>query len=130
MFFFQCKGSCISVIFVSLASTFLCLIGWIKFWLLCWSVDRCVVWTGDGRVFFYNPSSRTSVWERPEELAGRTDVDKMVASPPDQLGPDALSSMTGSVSTSSSGVKRDAHELDTTPAKKHKSDSSPNNKCN
>lgn len=30
----------------------------------------CVVWTGDSRVFFYNPSSRTSVWERPEDLIG------------------------------------------------------------
>ncbi|KAJ8971738.1 hypothetical protein NQ314_000551 [Rhamnusium bicolor] len=46
----------------------------------------CVVWTGDGRVFFYNPSSRTSVWERPEELLKRTDVDKMVSNPPDALG--------------------------------------------
>lgn len=42
----------------------------------------CVVWTGDGRVFFYNPSSRTSVWERPEELVGRADVDKAVSSKP------------------------------------------------
>ncbi|KAF0307887.1 Transcription elongation regulator 1 [Amphibalanus amphitrite] len=41
----------------------------------------CVVWTGDGRVFFYNPSTRTSVWERPEELNGRTDVDKMLQPP-------------------------------------------------
>lgn len=46
----------------------------------------CVVWTGDGRVFFYNPSSRTSVWERPEELLGRADVDEAVASTPDQAG--------------------------------------------
>nr|XP_022904284.1 transcription elongation regulator 1 [Onthophagus taurus] len=45
----------------------------------------CVVWTGDGRVFFYNPSSRSSVWERPEDLLGRSDVDKMVANPPDAL---------------------------------------------
>ena len=39
------------------------------------------MWTGDGRVFFYNPSSRTSVWERPEELNGRADVDKMMQPP-------------------------------------------------
>lgn len=45
----------------------------------------CVVWTGDGRVFFYNPSSRTSVWERPEELNGRADVDKAIATMPEQL---------------------------------------------
>lgn len=44
----------------------------------------CVVWTGDGKVFFYNPSSRTSVWERPDELVGREDVDKAMAATPDQ----------------------------------------------
>lgn len=46
---------------------------------------RCVVWTGDGRVFFYNPSTRTSVWERPEDLLGRTDVDKAISTAPDKL---------------------------------------------
>lgn len=46
----------------------------------------CVVWTGDGRVFFYNPSTRTSVWERPEDLLGRADVDKAIAAAPDQAG--------------------------------------------
>lgn len=44
----------------------------------------CVVWTGDGKVFFYNPSSRTSVWDRPDELVGRPDVDKAMAAAPDQ----------------------------------------------
>jgi len=38
----------------------------------------CVVWTGDRRVFFYNPANKTSVWVRPEELTGRTDVDEMI----------------------------------------------------
>ena len=37
-----------------------------------------MVWTGDGRVFFYNPSQRMSLWEKPEELKGRADVDKMM----------------------------------------------------
>lgn len=46
----------------------------------------CVVWTGDGRVFFYNPSTRTSVWDRPEELAGRPDVDEAVANIPEEAG--------------------------------------------
>ena len=36
------------------------------------------MWTGDSKVFFYNPSTRQSLWERPEELLGRTDVDRMV----------------------------------------------------
>lgn len=48
-------------------------------------VCRCVVWTGDGRVFFYNPSTRTSVWERPEDLLGRADVDKAISTTPEQL---------------------------------------------
>ncbi|KAM7360322.1 uncharacterized protein ACRADG_004837 [Cochliomyia hominivorax] len=45
----------------------------------------CVVWTGDARVFFYNPSTRTSVWERPEELVEREEVDKAINNPPEQL---------------------------------------------
>lgn len=45
----------------------------------------CVVWTGDARVFFYNPSTRTSVWDRPEELMNREDVDKAVNERPEQL---------------------------------------------
>ncbi|KAL5022911.1 hypothetical protein ScPMuIL_002066 [Solemya velum] len=44
----------------------------------------CVVWTGDGRVFFYNPSQRTSVWDKPEELLNRADVEKMLQSTPDK----------------------------------------------
>lgn len=54
----------------------------------------CVVWTGDGRVFFYNPSTRTSVWERPEDLVGRADVDKAIASTPDQVPPLQVASTT------------------------------------
>uniref|UniRef100_A0A336LIW6 CSON011127 protein n=1 Tax=Culicoides sonorensis TaxID=179676 RepID=A0A336LIW6_CULSO len=45
----------------------------------------CVVWTGDGRVFFYNPSTRTSLWERPAELANRADVDKAMKTLPEAL---------------------------------------------
>uniref|UniRef100_A0A915D3L6 Endonuclease n=1 Tax=Ditylenchus dipsaci TaxID=166011 RepID=A0A915D3L6_9BILA len=43
----------------------------------------CVVWTGDKKVFFYNPSINTSVWQRPPELYNRPDVDLLVAIPPD-----------------------------------------------
>nr|XP_006816425.1 PREDICTED: transcription elongation regulator 1-like [Saccoglossus kowalevskii] len=42
----------------------------------------CVVWTGDEKVFFYNASTRASLWEKPEDLKGRTDVDKMVQERP------------------------------------------------
>ena len=47
---------------------------------------RCVVWTGDLRVFFYNPTARQSTWERPDDLKGRSDVDKMLSNPPDAGG--------------------------------------------
>uniref|UniRef100_A0A7E4VE57 Transcription elongation regulator 1 n=1 Tax=Panagrellus redivivus TaxID=6233 RepID=A0A7E4VE57_PANRE len=43
----------------------------------------CIVWTGDGRVFFYNPTTKTSVWQRPPELYNRKDVDLLVAKRPE-----------------------------------------------
>jgi transcription elongation regulator 1 len=43
--------------------------------------NRCVVWTGDMKVFFYNPSTKTSIWERPHELKNRPDVDKLLKAP-------------------------------------------------
>lgn len=48
----------------------------------------CVVWTRDKRVFFYNPSEKVSLWERPDVLKGRIDVDKMVKEPPAILASD------------------------------------------
>jgi hypothetical protein len=33
---------------------------------------RCIVWTSDQQVFFFNPTSRISLWDRPEELKGKT----------------------------------------------------------
>uniref|UniRef100_A0A3B4B3G2 Transcription elongation regulator 1 n=1 Tax=Periophthalmus magnuspinnatus TaxID=409849 RepID=A0A3B4B3G2_9GOBI len=45
-----------------------------------------VVWTGDDRVFFYNPTTRLSMWDRPEELIGRADVDKHIQEPPHKKG--------------------------------------------
>jgi len=42
----------------------------------------CVVWTGDHKVFFYNPSTKTSVWEKPAELVDRPDVDRLLKAPP------------------------------------------------
>merc|ERR1719508_654295 len=41
----------------------------------------CVVWTGDHRSFFYNPTTKTSVWEKPAEMVGRSDVAKLLESP-------------------------------------------------
>ena len=49
---------------------------------------RCVVWTGDDQVFFYNPTSRISLWDRPAELVGRADVDKYIQEPPHKKTPE------------------------------------------
>ncbi|XP_005996147.1 transcription elongation regulator 1 isoform X1 [Latimeria chalumnae] len=46
----------------------------------------CVVWTGDERVFFYNPTTRLSMWDKPDELIGRADVDKIIQQPPHKKG--------------------------------------------
>uniref|UniRef100_A0A8C7MX76 Transcription elongation regulator 1 n=1 Tax=Oncorhynchus kisutch TaxID=8019 RepID=A0A8C7MX76_ONCKI len=46
----------------------------------------CIVWTGDERVFYYNPTTRLSMWDRPEELVGRADVDKNIQEPPHKRG--------------------------------------------
>ncbi|XP_074520047.1 transcription elongation regulator 1-like protein [Halichoeres trimaculatus] len=41
----------------------------------------CVVWTGDDRMFFFNPTIHLSVWERPGELIGR-DINHIIKDPP------------------------------------------------
>uniref|UniRef100_A0A672RGG7 Transcription elongation regulator 1 n=1 Tax=Sinocyclocheilus grahami TaxID=75366 RepID=A0A672RGG7_SINGR len=48
----------------------------------------CVVWTGDDRVFYYNPTTRLSMWDRPEELVGRADVHQYIQEPPHKRGLD------------------------------------------
>ncbi|XP_043912271.1 transcription elongation regulator 1-like protein [Protopterus annectens] len=42
----------------------------------------CVVWTGDDRVFFFNPTMQLSVWEKPVDLKGRGDINKIIEDPP------------------------------------------------
>ncbi|XP_059608869.1 transcription elongation regulator 1 [Phlebotomus argentipes] len=84
----------------------------------------CVVWTGDGRVFFYNPSTRTSVWERPEDLLERADVDKAVSTPPEQLANVAAVAKPEEAKVAESPKKRSESETsedsDETPTKKAK----------
>lgn len=85
----------------------------------------CVVWTGDGKVFFYNPSSRTSVWDRPDELVGREDVDKAIAATPDQTPTanptnpfakktDADAETTSATTNANTGVTANATDMATT----------------
>ncbi|NWT08936.1 TCRGL protein, partial [Vireo altiloquus] len=42
----------------------------------------CVVWTGDDRVFFFNPTMQLSVWERPLDLRHRGDIKRLLEDPP------------------------------------------------
>lgn len=95
------------------------------------------------KVFFFNPSTKTSVWERPAELKGRSDVDKLVKCPPDVANPqpvaqdkgrdnqqegnsnnrnDDSDSSEGSDEddSSSKGKKRPAFEKNYTPVKKQR----------
>lgn len=39
-------------------------------------------------MFYYNPTTRLSMWDRPEELVGRADVDKYIQEPPHKRGLD------------------------------------------
>nr|KAF6459262.1 transcription elongation regulator 1 like [Rousettus aegyptiacus] len=45
-------------------------------------MKRCVVWTGDDRVFFFNPTTQLSVWEKPEDLERRGDLGRIIDDPP------------------------------------------------
>ena len=71
---------------------------------------RCVVWTGDNRVFFFNPSTRQSVWERPIELKNRPDVDNLMKAPPKPEDSQAPSQQpqtsTAATAASSSGQEK------------------------
>ncbi|XP_064344696.1 transcription elongation regulator 1-like protein [Camelus dromedarius] len=42
----------------------------------------CVVWTGDDRVFFFNPTMQLSVWEKPVDLRNRGDLNRIIEDPP------------------------------------------------
>ncbi|KAH7641478.1 transcription elongation regulator 1-like [Dermatophagoides farinae] len=64
----------------------------------------CVVWTGDNRVFFYNPSSKTSLWDCPPELKNRPEVAELTKSPPKEKDKES------SQSSQNTGNKRSLDE--------------------
>ncbi|XP_051902989.1 transcription elongation regulator 1 isoform X2 [Hippocampus zosterae] len=83
----------------------------------------CVVWTGDERVFFYNPTTRLSMWDRPDELQGRADVDKHIQEPPHKRGPDdARRAVFSKDEPETSPAADDAHDEEASKAKKRKKD--------
>lgn len=78
----------------------------------------CVVWTGDERAFFFNPSQRLSVWEKPEELKNRADVDRLLEKHPnDNTTSEEATSEVGdaSVDGESSAKKPRLDAVETTP---------------
>ena len=79
----------------------------------------CVVWTRDKRVFFYNPSEKISLWERPHLLVGRLDVDKLVKEPPAGA---AVEAQNNPASAAVNGAKKKSNDVNRTepPLKKHK----------
>ncbi|KAM9324851.1 transcription elongation regulator 1-like protein [Gastrophryne carolinensis] len=42
----------------------------------------CVVWTGDDKVFFFNPTIQLSVWDKPIDLKNRMDINRIIEDPP------------------------------------------------
>lgn len=84
----------------------------------------CVVWTGDDRVFFYNPTTRLSMWDRPEELIGRADVDKHIQEPPHKKGLEDSKKTSLSKDDMEIGGTTDDLDEEPTKAKKRKKDDS------
>ncbi|KAJ8404855.1 hypothetical protein AAFF_G00332420 [Aldrovandia affinis] len=68
----------------------------------------CVVWTGDDQVFFFNPTMQLSVWEKPVDLKGRGDLNRILEDPPHKRKKDSLSTEEGS--NSPSGDDEDGEE--------------------
>ncbi|KAJ1141368.1 hypothetical protein NDU88_007701, partial [Pleurodeles waltl] len=59
----------------------------------------CIVWTGDDRVFFFNPQMQLSVWEKPLDLKNRGDIIKMIEDPPHKRKLETLASSKCEVSS-------------------------------
>lgn len=53
----------------------------------------CVVWTGDEKMFFFNPTTRLSIWEKPDELENNEKVDEIVNKGPPKRQPSTELSM-------------------------------------
>lgn len=70
-------------------------------------------------MFFYNPSTRTSVWEKPDELKNRPDVDKLLSSTPGEKKDEVLKDESRS---GSDKKKRSDSYVEEPPVKKPKSD--------
>ncbi|XP_054440910.1 transcription elongation regulator 1-like protein [Pteronotus mesoamericanus] len=63
----------------------------------------CVVWTGDDRVFFFNPTMQLSVWEKPRDLRHRGDLNRIIKDPPHKRKLEASAADPGDGSSSEDG---------------------------
>ncbi|XP_041125174.1 transcription elongation regulator 1-like protein isoform X1 [Polyodon spathula] len=74
----------------------------------------CVVWTGDDRVFFFNPTMQLSVWDKPIDLKSRGDLNRIIEDPPHKRKKEA------STNESSNYHTEDRNEEHTTKTKRNK----------
>ncbi|XP_059106400.1 transcription elongation regulator 1-like protein [Peromyscus eremicus] len=63
----------------------------------------CVVWTGDDRVFFFNPTMQLSVWEKPVDLKNRGDLKRIIEDPPHKRKLEASATESSDGSSSEDG---------------------------
>ncbi|GAB1292832.1 Transcription elongation regulator 1-like protein [Apodemus speciosus] len=63
----------------------------------------CVVWTGDDRVFFFNPTMQLSVWEKPVDLQNRGDLKRIIEDPPHKRKLEASATESSDGSSSEDG---------------------------
>ncbi|KAL7672365.1 hypothetical protein ACOME3_007253 [Neoechinorhynchus agilis] len=45
----------------------------------------CLVWLTSGKCFFFNPTTKKSIWKVPPELVGRPEINEMFANPPEAV---------------------------------------------
>ncbi|XP_036427945.1 transcription elongation regulator 1-like protein [Colossoma macropomum] len=80
----------------------------------------CVVWTGDDRVFFFNPTMQLSVWEKPVDLKDRGDLNKIIEDPPHKRKKDSLEDGSNSVSADDEDDEDDDEEDHISKSKRNK----------
>ncbi|MBN3283452.1 TCRGL protein, partial [Polyodon spathula] len=77
----------------------------------------CVVWTGDDRVFFFNPTMQLSVWDKPIDLKSRGDLNRIIEDPPHKRKKEA-----SPTNKSSNYHTEDINEEHTTKTKRNKTE--------
>ncbi|XP_019338451.1 transcription elongation regulator 1-like protein isoform X2 [Alligator mississippiensis] len=80
----------------------------------------CVVWTGDDRVFFFNPTMQLSVWEKPVDLKNRGDINRIIEDPPHKR------KLETSANKSDSSCPEDVNDEHSTKIKRNKTEDSQN----